>query len=264
MCVGQLAASHWERFAQVVVPVFSDPFSDAIVEALENIAAGVVVDLACATGATTTALHTRFPDRTIVGIDVDPAAVTFAHRAGAALAWTAASGDALPLSAASVAAITVQQGAQFFADPDRTCRELRRVLMPGGVVVLLSWTRDGAPLFEALDYALIAAGAATEPQYGRPVAFDAAAWTAAGAACGLTTMGVDQVRRRLVVSDVRRFVEHFIEPVDNARRRAVDIAVPAIVDLVEADAPLIASRVALRRPMRSANATTDQRRGQSS
>ena len=241
------AESHHERFERLVVPVFTVPFADAIAESLAGCGDGVLVDLACGTGASTRAARSGFPTNPVVGVDVDDSALRHAQALAPDVSWVAAPAAALPFAGESVTAVVVQQGAQFLAE-DATCAELARILSTGGLAVLLTWTPSGAPMFGALDDALVAASVPGGPQYRRPTSFDLDRWVAAAGAHGLTVVARDEIQRPFAVEDVRAFVEHFIEPGDDARVRAVDIAEERLHALIAGGAPLVAARVVLRAP----------------
>lgn len=54
----------------------------------------------------------------------------------------------LPFEDASFDRITCRLGAMFFGDLPRALREMRRVLKPGGIAVLLAWGKMQQPYFE--------------------------------------------------------------------------------------------------------------------
>ena len=243
-----MAASHYERYDRLVVPALAAPFFDAVVEPLADAPDGFVLDVACGTGATSRAVAAHHPDRLVVVTDIDRRAVRFARDACAGTAWMATSVDALALPDSSVAGVVCQQGAQFFPDPVAACRELARVAATDAVIVVLCWTSDGAALFGHLDDALMGSGAAVQRAYERPLAFDLDAWTAASIAAGLTTQSVDRIDAPLASEDLRALVEHFIEPSDDARRRAVEVAMATLTPAIRSGMTLSSVRLVHRRP----------------
>lgn len=100
------------------------------------------LDLGCGTGFPSLELAERLgPGALVVG--VDPWAGALERAAGKARTWgvpqaafVRGDGGALPLRAASVDLVVSNLGVNNFADPDRAFAEVRRVLRPGGTLVL--------------------------------------------------------------------------------------------------------------------------------
>lgn len=90
-----------------------------------------VLDIGCADGSLLRSIGERFgtPPERLVGVDVLPTDATgfVFHEADAA---------ALPLADASVDVITVMMAMHHFEHADAVISEMRRVLRPGGVVVI--------------------------------------------------------------------------------------------------------------------------------
>ena len=71
--------------------------------------------------------------------------------AGAAIQWQEGNATALPYAEASFDLVVCQHGLQFFPDRVAALREMRRVLAPGGrVLVIVLQALDRHPVFEAL------------------------------------------------------------------------------------------------------------------
>lgn len=243
-----MTESHDDRYERLVVPALAAPFFDVVTAPLADAPSGPFLDVACGTGATARALAARYPDRWVVVSDVDHRAVRYARTQSAGHSWLDSSADALALRDSSIAGVVCQQGAQFVPDAVHACRELARTTMRGAVIVVLCWTADGAPLFSLLDDALARTGAASTPQYARPVSFDLDRWLDAAALAGLATDSVEDVAARLRVDDARALVEHFIEPTDERRRTAANIATSTLAGALERGLTLTAVRVIHRSP----------------
>lgn len=95
------------------------------------------------------AVASRSPAR-IVGVDFAPAMLTLGlgkvRRAGLERRITLVRGDAVrvPLLSASVDAVTVAFGIRNVVDPAAACREMRRVLRPGGRIAILEFAEPRA------------------------------------------------------------------------------------------------------------------------
>jgi len=97
---------------------------------------GVLLDAGCGTGGLLRHLREHALGRTLMGLEISPAAAARAA-AKSAVAIVSGSVNAMPLADGSVAAIVsadVLCHAQV--DPELALAEMRRVLAPGGVVVL--------------------------------------------------------------------------------------------------------------------------------
>jgi demethylmenaquinone methyltransferase/2-methoxy-6-polyprenyl-1,4-benzoquinol methylase len=108
-----------------------------LVAALEKAPSGPVLDLGTGTGDVPLALT----GRTVVGLDfcLDMLALARAKavRRGRRLALVAADALMPPLRSGSFAAVTTAFTVRNFADLDRGLNEIRRLLVPGGVVAIL-------------------------------------------------------------------------------------------------------------------------------
>lgn len=238
-------ASHYTRYEQLVVPTFATPFLEAALAPVVERSPATALDLACGTGATTRSLRRALPDARVTGADVDPWAVRYARQlSDPSVGWVVGSASALPIATGSMGAVVCQQGAQFFADVPSACHELRRVLHPGGVASLVSWTPDGAALFRVLDEALAAAGSPS-PRYARPLSFDVDRWSGTASDAGLAVRSVDVVEARFSVGDIDALVAHFVEPTDQLAERACSLAGANARVLLESGDTLRAFRLVL-------------------
>ena len=122
-----------------------------LVAALVVAPAGAVLDVAAGTGDVALAVRDRFA----VGADFCLEMLALALRKGARqkerAAWVGADALALPFRERSFAAVTVAFGMRNFVDVDAGLAEMRRVLVPGGVLAVLEFQRPtrAAPRFAA-------------------------------------------------------------------------------------------------------------------
>ena len=122
-----------------------------------------VLDLACGTGAVAREAASRVGAQgQVTALDLNPAMLEVArsHPPGAGepgVAWTEGSALTLPFTDAAFGAVLCQQGVQFFPDPALALSEVRRVLVPGGRVLLLVSQAIGRnPLYDCLNRAMLA------------------------------------------------------------------------------------------------------------
>jgi demethylmenaquinone methyltransferase / 2-methoxy-6-polyprenyl-1,4-benzoquinol methylase len=104
----------------------------------------VAVDVACGTGALTRDLQSLAPEAQVVGMD-------FSHgmlaRAEPGLRLAAADALALPLADASVDVVTIAFGLRNLPEPGQGLLEFRRVLRPGGRLVVCEFSQPVVPVF---------------------------------------------------------------------------------------------------------------------
>jgi demethylmenaquinone methyltransferase/2-methoxy-6-polyprenyl-1,4-benzoquinol methylase len=104
-----------------------------------NGTARTVLDLATGTGDLAAALRT--PGRRVFGADFCLDMLVLARaKAGAEGRWSGADALALPFPNGSFDAVTIGFGLRNFDDLDAGLREIRRVLAPGGQLVILEFS----------------------------------------------------------------------------------------------------------------------------
>ena len=131
-------------YQDLLVPLIFAPYAVDLVARLAPLQPASVLELAAGTGVVTRELAARLPAAVrIVATDLHPAmlAVAAAHGVARAVDWRQADAMALPFEDASFDAVVCQFGAMFFPDKARAFAEARRVLRPGGVLLLNVWDR---------------------------------------------------------------------------------------------------------------------------
>jgi SAM-dependent methyltransferase len=99
-----------------------------------------VLDVACGTGVVARLASQQVGDTgTITGLDLNARMLAVARSAtppDTPIAWHEASAEAMPLPDESFDVALCQMGLQFIPDKHAALREIRRVLVPGGRVIL--------------------------------------------------------------------------------------------------------------------------------
>jgi demethylmenaquinone methyltransferase/2-methoxy-6-polyprenyl-1,4-benzoquinol methylase len=116
------------------------------------------VDVACGTGALTRELAASAPGATVLGVDFSWEMVRRAAAAAAADAQPGTGpvaylvGDALrlPLRDASVDVVTIAFGLRNLPEPGRGLLEFRRVLRPGGRLVICEFSQPVVPVLRGV------------------------------------------------------------------------------------------------------------------
>lgn len=118
---GGLGRWHWDRRDQIAL---------ALVRPSDQI----IVEIGCGEGITLEKLHRRFPDRRIMGIDNLPENIDICKKFGC----NAEAGDVyrLPLPSGSVDFVLFMEVIEHLEHPETAVQEIRRILVPGGRLVM--------------------------------------------------------------------------------------------------------------------------------
>lgn len=102
-----------------------------------------VVDVGCGTGVLLERVLDREPSATCVGIDVTPEMLAVAvQRLGRRATFVRGSATQLPLPDRSADVVVSTNALHYLADPARLVAEARRVLVPGGLLVVSDWCAE--------------------------------------------------------------------------------------------------------------------------
>ena len=148
-----------ENYERYFVPAIGIPFSDGLLAAAALKPGERVLDVACGTGVIARlAAEQVGTTGTVTGIDVAPDMVDVARAtpapAGSPIDWHVGDATSLPFDDNTYDAVLCQMGLMFMADRAAAVAEMRRVLVPGGRVVV---NTPGAiqPPFVVLEQALV-------------------------------------------------------------------------------------------------------------
>jgi demethylmenaquinone methyltransferase / 2-methoxy-6-polyprenyl-1,4-benzoquinol methylase len=114
------------------------------------------VDVACGTGALTRELAASAPGATVLGVDFSWEMVRRAAGAepgpgpGPAVAYLVGDALRLPLQDASVDVVTIAFGLRNLPEPGRGLLEFRRVLRPGGRLVICEFSQPVVPVLRGV------------------------------------------------------------------------------------------------------------------
>jgi demethylmenaquinone methyltransferase/2-methoxy-6-polyprenyl-1,4-benzoquinol methylase len=107
----------------------------------------LALDVACGTGALTRELAASAPGATVVGLDFSWEMVRRGPAPGAGPAYLVGDALALPLRDASADVVTIAFGLRNLPEPGLGLLELRRVLRPGGRLVVCEFSQPVVPVF---------------------------------------------------------------------------------------------------------------------
>ena len=208
----QLAGNAAERYERVLVPLLFRPWAADLVKLADLRDGERVLDVACGTGivARLAAQHVGAAGD-VTGLDLNAGMVAVARSLpsapGAAITWIESSALDMRLADASFDVVLCQQGFQFFPDKSAALREMKRVLSPGGRLLLSVWA--GATPYD------IAMSAAVE----RHVGADAAATLRTSR----TVPGSEALRQHMVEAGFRDV---------QVRPRTLTTRLPAVAEYV--------------------------------
>lgn len=130
-------AVNYEKF---FVPAIGAPLATDLVRRAALRRGERVLDVACGTGVVARFASQEIgADGTVIGLDVNPSMLAVARSttpSEVAIVWHQASAEVMPFPDASFDVVLCQMGLQFMPDKHAALREMRRVLVPGGRLVL--------------------------------------------------------------------------------------------------------------------------------
>lgn len=214
--VWEAIADGWERQTAFVEEVFV-PVTDWMLRELALEPGQTLLELAAGTGDLGfRALAEAGEGARLLSTDLSPALVDAGRRRAATLGLAGvehqvvdAEATGLPDDAAD--AVLCRHGFMFAADPAAALAETRRVLRPGGRLVLSVWgPPDRNPFFAPLGRSLVTRGHMPPPAPGAPGLFalaDAARLRDLLTGAGFPAVRVDDVAVRFAIPSVEAFLE---------------------------------------------------------
>lgn len=128
---------NYERF---FVPAIGGPLAADLIRVAALRPGERVLDVACGTGVVARLASQQVGDTgSVAGLDVNPGMLAVARSvtpAGTPIEWHEASAEAMPLPDASFDVVLCQMGLQFVPDKHAALREMWRVLVQGGRLIL--------------------------------------------------------------------------------------------------------------------------------
>ena len=148
-----------ETYQRHFVPAIAIPVSAGLLAVAELQPGERVLDVACGTGVIARrAAELVGPTGAVTGIDLSPDMIDVAKatpgQAGAHIEWHVADAASLPLADAAYDVVLCQMGLMFMEDRLAALAEMRRVLTPGGRLVL-NTPGHIQPAFEVMEEAIV-------------------------------------------------------------------------------------------------------------
>ena len=129
--------ANYERY---FVPAIGAPLAADLIRLAALRPGERVLDVACGTGVVARLASQQVgATGTVAGLDINPGMLAVARSAtppGMPIEWHEASAETIPLPDASLDVVLCQMGLQFMPDKHAALREMRRVLVRGGRLIL--------------------------------------------------------------------------------------------------------------------------------
>jgi len=140
----QIAKDAAATYEQQKVKAIFRPLAETTLTAVEISEDDVVLDVACGTGIVGRVIRERASPKTVItGIDLNEgmieAAGSITSDTPDAFQWHTGDVTDMPFADGSFTVAICQQGLQFFPNEEAAMKEIRRVLLPGGRVILTVW-----------------------------------------------------------------------------------------------------------------------------
>ncbi len=124
-------------------PVMFEPYARDLARRISTHEGVRVLEIACGTGIATRRMLDRLPSSaSLVATDLNQGMVDYARAtlpADARIVWRTADAQALPFEAESFDSVVMQFGIMFMPDKLMAIQEARRMLKPGGRLILSAW-----------------------------------------------------------------------------------------------------------------------------
>lgn len=136
----QYSGSVPENYERYFVPAIAAPIAKDLMRVASIQPGERVLDVACGTGVVTRLAAERSgKGGRVAGLDVNRGMLAVARSlapAGTSMDWYETSADAMPLADGGFDVVLCQMGLQFISNKRQALKEMRRVLRPGGRIVL--------------------------------------------------------------------------------------------------------------------------------
>ena len=137
---GDYNGSGAENYEKYFVPAIGAPLAADLIDVASLRPGERVLDVACGTGVVTRLAARQVGEAgSVAGLDVNPGMLSVARSvtpSDTAIDWYETSVEAMPLPDGAFDAVLCQMGLQFVTHKLQALREIRRILGPGGRVVL--------------------------------------------------------------------------------------------------------------------------------
>ena len=138
-------------YEALFVPALFGQWTTRVADAVQIKVGQRVLDVACGTGTLAREIASRTGSAGhVVGADSAPGMLAVARGVAPSIEWRECAAEALPFADKSFDAVASQFGLMFFTDRHQAIREMLRVLIPNGRLVVAVWdSLDNNPAYAA-------------------------------------------------------------------------------------------------------------------
>jgi ubiquinone/menaquinone biosynthesis C-methylase UbiE len=148
---GQVTRNAAEVYEEFFLPALFEQWASRVADAAGIQPGQQVLDVACGTGVLARTIADRVGAAGVVGVDVNEGMLAVAKQKAPEIEWRQGRAEALPFASASFDVVVSQFGLMFFEDRRAALQEMRRVLRPGGRLVVAVWdTLEHSPGYAAM------------------------------------------------------------------------------------------------------------------
>lgn len=201
-----------ENYDRHLGPILFEDYAEDIARRAAASKPGRVLELACGTGIVTRRLRDRLDAQTeLIATDLSDGMLAIAREkfdASEKVQFQVADAMDLPFDDDTFDAVVCQFGVMFFPDKEASCREVRRLLKPGGSYLFSVWgSVDVNPMAEVAHQTAASFFESDPPEFYRmPFSYhDVDAIRATVRSAGFSSVEVETVRLEKVVDDVAAF-----------------------------------------------------------
>jgi len=127
-------------YQSLLVPSLFGVWSPRVADAIDTQSGQRYLDVACGTGSLVREIASRTGSgRHMTGLDANPGMLLVAGELDSKIEWKQGTAESLPFPDNSFDAVVCQFGLMFFSDKQKAIREMLRVLVPGGQLVVCVW-----------------------------------------------------------------------------------------------------------------------------
>ena len=138
-----------EAYDRWLAPSVFRPFARDLARRAARLAPRTVLEIAAGTGVLTSELVTALPAAEVTATDLNAAMVDFGSRQAPGAEWRQADALDLPFDDGRFDLVACQFGVMFFPDKPAAFAQVRRVLAPGGALLITTWGDVGTHGFAA-------------------------------------------------------------------------------------------------------------------
>lgn len=129
-----------ENYERYFVPVIGKPVAEDLIRLASLQPNEKVLDVGCGTGIVTRlAAHKVGSNGSVTGLDINPGMLSVARSTTSpemSIEWTEASAESIPFSDETFDVVLCQLSLQFVENKSAALKEMQRVLVPGGRLIL--------------------------------------------------------------------------------------------------------------------------------